>query len=288
MERQGIQIEKLPELKHPVLIAGFEGWGNALNISKGMVDFLISRLSGKQFAKINPDFFYRYDATRPVVNVEEGVLESCRPPKGVFYSVETEPEARDLVILRADEPNLGWYRFVDELFHLCKALDIKTIITLGGMYDNVLHTDRIISALVSNQDLKSLLIKKKVNPISYHGPSTIHSIIHWEGQKRAYDCISLWCRCPYYIQGTTHFGLLSALGDVLAFLGDFKLDTKSLERNWEKLEIEIQELINTNPQLQTLVDDLKKAKKVTAGPGLRRSINRDEKVINLTDFLEPK
>jgi len=32
MEAQGIHVTKLPELKAPLLIAGFDGWGNALGI----------------------------------------------------------------------------------------------------------------------------------------------------------------------------------------------------------------------------------------------------------------
>jgi proteasome assembly chaperone (PAC2) family protein len=288
METKGIDIEEIPRLKNPLFIAGFDGWGNALNISKGTLDFLISRLSARPIARLNPDLFYRYDATRPVIRVEEGVLKSYRPPKGVFYCVETEADGRDLVLFRADEPSMGWHRLVDEMYGFLTSLDVKTVISIGSMYDNVLHTERKISSLVSGEDIKALLTQRGVTPVSYTGPSTLHSTIHWEGQKRGIEGASLWCHCPYYIQGTTHFGLLSELGSLLSFLGNFKLDTQSLEENWKKLGTEISELIKKNEELQSVVRELEKTRGKPTPPTLRRSVDPNEKVINLEDFLEPK
>ena len=50
-----------PDLKTPLLIAGFDGWGNALDVSRGMAAFLIRKLKAQFFAGINPDIFYLYD-----------------------------------------------------------------------------------------------------------------------------------------------------------------------------------------------------------------------------------
>ena len=48
MHETGIHITELPQLNHPILIAGFDGWGNALNVSKGMVTYLIGKLNAKK------------------------------------------------------------------------------------------------------------------------------------------------------------------------------------------------------------------------------------------------
>ena len=116
MMEEGIQIEELPGLTKPFLIAGFDGWGNALNVSQGMVDYMIRKLTkAKYFAKINPDIFYRYDETRPLVSIEQGELKSLSMPGGSFYSARIDLGERDLVILKANEPHLRWFYFVDEL-----------------------------------------------------------------------------------------------------------------------------------------------------------------------------
>lgn len=288
MAEEGIQIETLPALEKPVLIAGFEGWGNALDISSGMVTYLVRKLKAEFFARINPDHFYRYDEIRPVVNITDGDFTHISPPGGSFYAARTGPAENDLVLLKASEPSLKWYYFVSELFRLCETLGVGTIITLGSMYDQVLHTDRVVSSITSSPQLRSRLKQKNIATINYQGPGAIHSLIHSECLKGSFHSVSLWCHCPYYLQDITHFGILSHLGSLLSFLGEFNLDTSDLDRGWEDLNKQIQALIENNPKIQAVINELRKEKVRGSWAGLKASAKRDDKVINLKDFLEPK
>lgn len=288
MNITGIHIREWPRLNKPVLIAGFDGWGNALNISNGMAAYLIRRLKANHFADLDPDTFYRYDEQRPVVDIAEGKLNTLTPPGGAFYAVETESGQSDLIILKANEPNLKWFKFVDIIFSLCRNLQVRRIITLGSMYDNVLHSDRIISAVASSPEMMAELKQKRIDSISYQGPSAIHSILQSEGAKEGFECISLWSHCPYYLQGTTHFGILSYLGELIAGLVNFKLDTMDLQANWKKLEAQIEELIAGNSELQSLISNLRKEKLKGSTANLKGTVKSGDKVINLQDFLEPK
>jgi proteasome assembly chaperone (PAC2) family protein len=288
MSAKGINIHELPDLKNPLLIAGFDGWGNALKISSGMSAYLIRTFKAQRFAELDPDVFFRYDERRPVVHIEEGVFKNLSLPGGTFYAAQTGSGGRDLVILKADEPNLRWFGFVQELFDLCSQLRVETMITLGSMYDHVLHTDRIISAVASNADMSLMLKQKGVNSISYQGPSGIHSTIHSEALKRGIACMSLWCHCPYYLQGTTHFGILAHLGKMLATIGGFELKTVDLETSWQKLNVQIENLIENNAELQAVINELRKAKVSGSAAQMKGAIKSDEKIINIQDFLQPK
>lgn len=288
MRTKGIKIQQLPELENPLLIAGFDGWGNALKISSGMSAYLIQTFKAQRFAELDPDVFYRYDERRPVVNIEEGLFKNLSPPGGTFHAAQTGAGGRSLVILKADEPNLRWFGFVEELFDLCSQLHVETMITLGSMYDHVLHTDRIISAVASNADLSSMLKQKGMNSISYQGPSAIHSTIHSEALKRGIACMSLWCHCPYYLQGTTHFGILAHLGKMLAKIGGFELGVEDLETSWQKLNVQIENLIENNAELQEVINELRKAKMRGTASQMKGAIKSDEKIINIQDFLQPK
>ncbi len=287
MTSQGIHISELPDLKAPVLIAGFAGWGNALDISRGMAVYLIRKLKGQLFASMNPDVFFRYDILRPEVDIVDGVLVRFTPPSGSVYAVRLDASPNDLVVLEADEPNLQWNRFTEELFSICRKLGVKTVITLGSMYDNVLHSDRIISGIASSVDILSRLKQKGVIPVSYQGPGAVHSTLQFEGAKQGFQCISLWCHCPYYLQNTKHYGLMSHLANVLSFLGEFELDTQDLENRWKALESQIGTLIENSGELQTMIDEIRKAKVRGTWESLKKSI-KNEKVINLTNFLPPR
>jgi proteasome assembly chaperone (PAC2) family protein len=127
MLSDSIQIEHLPNLHEPLLIVGFEGWGNALDISRGMVNYLIGKLKAQIFAKIDSDRFYRFDENRPIVKIQDGLLEDLSPPGGFFYAAERNLAGRDIVLLKATEPTLRWFQFTDALVSLCKKIGVRTI-----------------------------------------------------------------------------------------------------------------------------------------------------------------
>ena len=284
MFEDAIQVDYLPVLKNPFFVAGFEGWGNALNVSLGMVEYLIEKLKAKPFARINPDLFYRFDENRPTVDISDGILKELTPPGGTFYVAEPSGAERDLIIFKALEPSLRWFQFAESILGLCQKAGVGMVFFLGSMYDNVLHTDTVISALASKQELLAELKQKKVLTINYKGPSAIHSTLLLEAQKRGLDCINLWCHCPYYLQGTVHFGLLSHLGTLLSTWGGIDLQTQELETTWKEIGKQIQSIIDKNPELQTMIADLRKAKM----KGSWDPTKKHDKVIHLEDFIRPK
>ena len=93
--------------------------------------------------------------------------------------------------------------------------------------------------------------------------------------------------CPYYLQGTTHFGILSHLGKLIAQLGNFHLDTEQLDKNWDTLKEQINTLIDGNSELQTLITNLRKERAKGTTARLNGKVAGGEKIINLQDFLDP-
>ncbi len=282
---QAIQIDKLPPLRDPILIAGFGGWGNALDVATGTVEYLIRHFDATAFARLDTDSLYRYDGSRPVINIQAGSLKRLSWPGGDFYGAFTGNPTGDLLILRADEPTLRWRLFAEEFFELCGSVGVRTIVTVGSMYDQVLHSDRLISGMASNDGFSAELQAADVIPIYYQGPTAIHGLIQAEGPKRGYDCISLWCHCPFYLENTTHFGLMAELGGLLARLGGFELDTKDLEEKWNALRLRIQQLIEENPNVGEVIEELKGSKGVES-MAVKKEAVKDDKIIRLRDFLE--
>lgn len=288
MSQSGIEINSTPELKHPVLIAGFDGWGNALNTATGMVEHLIGQFNAQPFASINPDRYYRFDVSRPLVNINAGRMESIAPPGGEFYAAMPGKGDADLILLSVEEPQLRWYDFVDEILALCRTMGVQTLITLGGMYDNVLHTDRAISGLASNDELSDRLAAQEVLPISYTGPSAIHSVFHQAALKKELNSVSLWCHCPVYIQNVTHYGTLIRLAQVLENLCHIPIEIGELEEEWRKLGIQIQKIVENNPDLQSRIKKIRK-EKVKGQWTDSGDISQDRrKVIDLSDFFQPR
>lgn len=94
--------------------------------------------------------------------------------------------------------------------------------------------------------------------------------------------MSIWCHCPYYLQGTTHLGLLHRLGLFLSDWAGFQMDFEELNITWQDLSKQIQAAIDENPEIETLVKDLQKTRK----EGFSKTRSEKDKVIRIKDFLE--
>ncbi len=286
MNIQGIRTQAFPTLKTPLLVAGFRGWGNALDLSRAMGSHLIRQFDARPFAHLDPDRFYRYDQDRPTIDAQAGFLRQFSPPGGTFYAA-IPPTGNDLVIVLADEPQAQWYSFVHGLFEIGESLGVAHYVTLGSMYDRVIHSERIISALVPDEKWLAWLQQENVSPISYQGPGAIHALIQEEGMKMGFCCLSLWCHCPYYLEGSPHFGLMAALGKLLGKIGGFEVETRSLEESWQGLNQQIASLIDKDPQLQEMIRSLRKERISQSRISSPNAKAGKEKVIRLKDFQEP-
>jgi len=287
MEYRTFQLETMPDLSAPVIIVGFRGWGNALEVASGMVAYLVDSLQGRSIGRLDSDACYRYDENRPVVAIESGRIKSLNPPGGSFFAIETAPGENDLLALIADEPSLLWHRFSWELVELAREVGARQLISLGSMFDHVLHTDRLVSAATTGEDQSHILNHHGVLPVNYQGPGAIHTVLLEACRKQGLPGASLWCHCPAYLQGITHYGIMLHLARLLAKLERFSIDTKGLESRWEALEIQIRDLIAENPKLEGVMDQIRKKKRQGAWQNLQTTGNAKDNVINLQDFIDP-
>jgi hypothetical protein len=81
--------------------------------------------------------------------------------------------------------------------------------------------------------------------------------------------------------------MLSHLAGVLAYLGEFEMDTQDLENRWKAIEIQIEEIIKNSGEIQAMIDNIRKAKVRGIWQDMKKS-TKGEKVIDLTDFLPPR
>ena len=278
---EDLDLEYIPKMRDGLLIACFEGWGNALDISMGMAHFLIKELHGTCFGTIHTDPFYIMKERRPVIEVAGGNLQKLKPPGCELYVVEGDRSGRDMIILKGEEPDIQWFRFADNILDLCRETGAKTIVSCGGMLDNTHYAETMVSVVASSPALIESLPMEKPSLIDYTGQSSIHSTLHFKAKKRDMDCIGFYCHCPAYLQGITHFGLLAYLGKILSKWAGFELNTDELSAPWLNVKKQIQEAIDQNPELKNFVNEIKKNK----GKTDLKPQKKDEKVIKLEDYL---
>ncbi len=253
-----IQYLAKPTLNEPVLLAGFGGWGNAGQVATGTIDYLVERLEGQELARLTSDNFHLFSVNRPLVTIANGHFKALELPRSRFY-FWANPSGIDLILFHGPEPQICWHQYVESFMQVCQHFQVKEFMTLGGLHDEVLHSEEKISAAgASMADVQRLRqLAEPVALIDYVGPSAIHSLFLARAREYSLKCISIWAHAASYLQGT-NFKLCAALIRRLNLLLGLEIDTTELELSWRLLEEQIESLIARNEQLKQHVEDLKR------------------------------
>jgi hypothetical protein len=94
----------------------------------------------KKFADIDPELFVDFQATRPMVSLEEGRTRKIEWPENTFYRARIPGADRDAILLVGVEPNYRWRTFSEIVTDLARELGVELAVTLGALVADVPHT----------------------------------------------------------------------------------------------------------------------------------------------------
>src|SRR6266404_5696250 len=95
-----LNVSFMPELRRPVLVAAFRGWNDGGQGATLGAGYLAKQWEAEQFAEIEPETFYDFQATRPQVTLEDGTTRKLEWPENSFFHCQI-PGARRHVRLAA-------------------------------------------------------------------------------------------------------------------------------------------------------------------------------------------
>src|SRR5205823_174820 len=127
---EGLAWEKHPELRAPLLVAAFEGWNDAGDAATAAADWLVRNAKGERFASVDSDEHVDYQSRRPRVELGGGVARSITWPTHDFYAGSLG--GRDLVVLRAVEPNIRWKEYCATVLSVAREAGCEIVVTFGA------------------------------------------------------------------------------------------------------------------------------------------------------------
>jgi proteasome assembly chaperone (PAC2) family protein len=242
-----IEIDEVPDLRAPVLIAAFEGWNDAADAASSVVDHLARVWQARVVAAIDPEDFYDFQMKRPVVGSnDEGMRRITWP--STQLSVCSPPGAlRDVILLRGIEPNMRWRQFCAELLAAADDLGTELVVTLGALLADTPHTRPIpVSGTVSEPDLADRL---KLEQSTYEGPTGIVGVFQDACVQLDIPAVSFWAAVPHYVAQPpcpkATLALIGQLEDLLEVsipLGDLPEESRAWERGVDELAEEDEEI----------------------------------------------
>ena len=90
-----------PEADHPALICAFRGWNDGGEAATIASRYLVERWHGRVFAHLDPEEFFDFQVSRPMVRLEQGVSRVIEWPRGEFHVASPGP--RDVVLFISNE-----------------------------------------------------------------------------------------------------------------------------------------------------------------------------------------
>jgi proteasome assembly chaperone (PAC2) family protein len=241
----------LPKLRSPVLVCAFRGWNDAAAAASTALTTIATSLDGEVIARIDPEEYFDFQATRPSISLDEGQTRRIDWPDNNLIAVQVPTADRDLVLLDGTEPNLRWRTFSETIATAADALGIELMVTLGALIAEVSHTLPVpITGLASSQELVDELELERSN---YEGPTGIVGVVHDLCRQSGIDSASLWAAVPHYVAAVPNPKAALALLRRLEGLTGIAVEAAELEEETTDYEEQIGRAVAANPEIEELV-----------------------------------
>ena len=249
-------VHSRPELEKPVLIAAFRGWNDGAQAASLAAGYLAKNWDAEQFAEIDPENFFDFQATRPHVSLEEGLTRRIDWPETGFYHARPEGFDRDVVLLLGIEPNLRWRTFSDLVVGLASELEVELMITLGALLADVPHTR---PAPVTGSASDSELVERLgLSASRYEGPTGIVGVLHDHCREAGIPSASLWAAVPHYVSLTPSPRAAVALCERLASVIGVDIDVDELAEAAQSYEEQVSEAVASDEETASYVEELER------------------------------
>ena len=253
-------------LRAPALVCAFTGWNDAGDAASAALQFLGSSLGATCFARIDPEDFYDFQATRPKIKLIEGRTRRIEWPEVEIYEARVPRAPRDLVLLQGAEPSMRWRTFCRLIVDLAEAMGTQMVVTLGALLADVPHSRPVpITGLSSDE---GLVQRVGLSPSSYEGPTGIVGALHSACQEAGIPTASLWASVPHYVAAAPNPKAALALVRKLEGLVGVSVDAGELESAAADYERQVSLAVQSDPDVQAFVERLEAAAEEEE-PGLR-------------------
>jgi proteasome assembly chaperone (PAC2) family protein len=248
-------LERPPVLRRPVLLAAFQGWNDAGEAATGALDVLSRELRAQAFAEIDPEEFFDFQVTRPLVRMAEGGARALEWPVNRFSWAALPGTQRHVVLLSGTEPNLRWRTFTRGIINLAKQLGVETVVTLGALQVDVPHTRPVpVTGSASDESVAAALGLRRSR---YEGPTGITGVFQDACAAADMPSLSLWAAVPHYVAQPpcpkatlALLGRLEDLLDIAVPVEDLVEDARAWERGVDEMASDDAEVADYVKQLE--------------------------------------
>ncbi len=252
-----------PLLRGRVLIAAFEGWNDAGEAASGAVRRLRDELSLVPAAELDPEDYFDYQFSRPVVTLGDDGERRILWPGVTFFAPEVEG-ATNVHLLLGTEPSRMWKTFAAEVLEMIESHEIDLVVFLGAMLADVPHT-RPISTFASGES-PEIRETFGVERSEYEGPTGILGVLADTFERAGIPTLSVWASVPHYVHNSPSPKATLALLDRLQVLLGIEVPRDELVAESAEWESGIDQLADDDEEMATYIETLERQRDTVDSP----------------------
>jgi len=251
-----LRIDSNPSLERPVLIVAFRGWNDGGQGASLAGAYIARAWAAVEFASIDPEGFYDFQATRPSVSLVDGVTRQIEWPENTFLYAPMPGAGRDAIILLGVEPNLRWRTFGELVTGLAQQFGVELVVTLGSLLADVPHTRP--SPVTGSASDPELIAQLGLQASRYEGPTGMVGVLHDACSRSGLKSASLWAAVPHYVSLTPSPRAAKALVDRLSELLGADIDSAELDEAADAYAQQVSEAVATDEETAAYVQELER------------------------------
>ncbi|MGX1911690.1 PAC2 family protein [Streptomyces phaeochromogenes] len=253
-----IELEGVPELVDPVMVAAFEGWNDAGDAASTAVAHLDREWKGEVFAALDAEDYYDFQVNRPTVWLDGGVRKITWPTTRLSVVRVGGEKPRDLVLVRGIEPSMRWRSFCNELLGFAHELGVELVVILGALLGDTPHTRPVpVSGVTSDPDLARTM---DLEETKYEGPTGIVGILQEACTHAGVPAVSLWAAVPHYVSQPPNPKATLALLNRLEDLIDMRIPLGELPEDARAWQLGVDQLAAEDSEVAEYVQTLEEAR----------------------------
>jgi predicted ATP-grasp superfamily ATP-dependent carboligase len=249
--------ERPDDLRSPVMLAAFRGWNDAASAASTALASVAEALGARRVATIEPDEFYDFQATRPLIDTTITGPEAITWPEVEIYVARVPEAAHDLVLVAGAEPSMRWRAFSAAVLGAGAELGVGRVILLGALLADVVHTRPV--RLTGLSPDPAVAQELGLRTPTYQGPTGILGILQHTAAGHGLQALSLWAPVSHYAAGITNTKASLALVEALGSVTGLSVEIPELREAAAAFERQVTEAVEADPRLRTLVERLQEA-----------------------------
>jgi proteasome assembly chaperone (PAC2) family protein len=239
-----------PALEHPVVVAAFTGWNDAADAASDALRYVARATQAVPVGELEPDGFIDYQASRPHVEVVDGVARTITWPATRFLA----SAPADLLLVTGAEPTFRWRELCARIADVALTLDARIVVTLGALLGDTPHSRPVRVTGTATDD--NLVDRLDLQRSLYEGPTGIVGALHGACREAGLASVSLWAPVPHYAAAPPCPKATAALVGRLCSLCGLAVDTGRLEIASAAWERQVDALVRQDDTLAEYVATL--------------------------------